>query len=277
MELIGLNIATPIATAHCLLPIILSSIAFVIAVLLAFGFKKDSASSKYVWKRQNNFINSMSHELRTPLTNIITNAELIKQTNPVSSEMSYPLNVIYSEASRMAKLIDDMLLLTATNIDNRSFNREEIEVDSLLISVFETFQPICKKQNIQLELLLSDVNCPMLYSDKSSITQIMTVFLDNAINHSKHSAQIQIAMSYTRKTVTIYVIDHGCGIPDEMKPFIFDPFFCGDTSHTDKSHSGLGLSVAQALAKGLNGSIGILDTDGGGATFYIKLPFDNRQ
>ena len=61
-----------------------------------------------------------------------------------------------------------------------------------------------------------------------------------------------------------------------LKPYIFDPFFCGDASHTDRSHFGLGLSIAQSLVKGLNGSIGILDTDGGGTTFILNLPLDHR-
>lgn len=136
--------------------------------------------------------------------------------------------------------------------------------------------PICKKHNIKFDLLLSDISYPILYSDKHSITQILVAFLDNALSHAKNSSRIQITTTCTKSTFTIYVVDHGCGIPDEVKPYIFDPFFCGDASHTDRSHFGLGLSIAQSLVKGLNGSIGILDTDGGGATFILNLPLDRR-
>ena len=235
-----------------------------------------ATSPEYIWEHQQNFLNAMSHELKTPLARIIASVELIKKTNPEFNEMNKSLDVIYSEAFCMAKLIDDMLLLTASNTDHRSVNLEEIEIDSLLISVFETYQPICKKQNIKLDLLLNDVSYPVLYSDKHSITKILAAFLDNAISHSKHSAQIQITTSCAKRTFTIYVIDHGCGIPDKVKPFIFDPLYCGDASHTDRSHFGLGLSIAQSLVKGLNGSIGVLDTDGGGATFILNLPLDRR-
>ena len=235
-----------------------------------------ATSSENIWERQQNFLNAMSHELKTPLARIIASVELIKKTNPEFNEMNKSLDVIYSEAFRMAKLIDDMLLLTASNINHRSLNLEEIEIDSLLISVFETYQPICKKHNIKFDLLLSDISYPILYSDKHSITQILAAFLDNAFSHAKNSSQIQITTSCTKSTFTIYVVDHGCGIPDEVKPYIFDPFFCGDASHTDRSHFGLGLSIAQSLVKGLNGSIGILDTDGGGTTFILNLPLDRR-
>lgn len=235
-----------------------------------------TTSSEYIWERQQNFLNAMSHELKTPLTNIISYVELIKKTGPKSNEIISSLDVIYSEAFYMAKLIDAMLLLTGSNINHCLDNLEEIEIDSLLISVFETYQPICKKHNIKLDLLLSDISYPILYSDKHSITQILDAFFDNALSYAKHSAQIQITVSCTKSTLTIYVIDHGCGIPDEVKPFIFDPFFCGDASHTDRSHFGLGLSIAQSLVKRLNGSIGILDTDGGGATFILNLPLDRR-
>lgn len=105
-----------------------------------------ATSSENIWERQQNFLNAMSHELRTPLARIIASVELIKKTNPESNEMNNSLDVIYSEAFRMAKLIDDMLLLTASNINHRSVNWDEIEIDSLLISVFETYHQSVKNK-----------------------------------------------------------------------------------------------------------------------------------
>ena len=66
--------------------------------------------------------------------------------------------------------------------------------------------------------------------------------------------------------------DHGKGIAKADRPFIFDRFYRADKSHTDKSHFGLGLSIAEELAKILSGRIGFKDTPGGGATFFLTLP-----
>ncbi|MFR8547665.1 MAG: ATP-binding protein [Lachnospiraceae bacterium] len=58
----------------------------------------------------------------------------------------------------------------------------------------------------------------------------------------------------------------------EDQPFIFDRFYCADKSRTEKQHFGLGLSIAKELAELLGGKIGFLETEGGGATFYLTLP-----
>ena len=96
--------------------------------------------------------------------------------------------------------------------------------------------------------------------------------MDNAVHHSDNSPNIQIRTSLTAKTITFFVVDHGHGVSEQDRPYIFDRFYCANKSHTDKSHFGLGLSIANELTKMLNGKIGFQDTVGGGATFYITIP-----
>ena len=67
-------------------------------------------------------------------------------------------------------------------------------------------------------------------------------------------------------------MDHGIGIPDESKSRIFERFFQVDKSRRDKSHFGLGLSIAKELAELHGGQLTITDTEGGGATFTLILP-----
>ena len=83
--------------------------------------------------------------------------------------------------------------------------------------------------------------------------------------------------SLSHKDINISIIDHGQGISDEDKPYIFDRFFCVDKSHTDKSHFGLGLSIANELVNKLEGKIQLFDTSGGGCTFNISLPFTKAK
>lgn len=67
------------------------------------------------------------------------------------------------------------------------------------------------------------------------------------------------------------MVDHGVGIPDAIKPHVFDRFYRADASRNDKQHSGLGLSIAKMLADRMHTSILIKDTPGGGATFEMKF------
>ena len=100
----------------------------------------------------------------------------------------------------------------------------------------------------------------------------MEIYIENAIHHSRCNKQIEIKTAVTAKHITFFVIDHGNGISEDDKPYIFNRFYCADKSRTDKSNFGLGLSIADELAKMMNGSVGCEDTDGGGATFFVKLP-----
>ena len=71
---------------------------------------------------------------------------------------------------------------------------------------------------------------------------------------------------------SFYVIDHGVGIKDEDKPFIYDRFYCSDKSRTQRDHFGLGLSIARELVEMHNGTITLSDTPGGGCTFKVSFP-----
>ncbi len=192
--------------------------------------------------------------------------------NIENSELEKSVKIVDTECMRMSQLISDMLLLASSDAKTWSVCKKEINIDTLLIALYETYEPICAKQSITLELNIADTSYPILYSDPERITQILNIFMDNAISHSGDNPSIQIKTSLTAKAITFYIVDHGNGIAEQDKPYIFDRFYCADESHTDKSHFGLGLSIASELAKMLNGKIGFEDTANGGATFFITLP-----
>lgn len=106
--------------------------------------------------------------------------------------------------------------------------------------------------------------------------QILSIYMDNALEHSQSQTDIQIQTELTGKDITFCVTDHGMGIAEEDKPFLFDRFYCADKAHTDKSHFGLGLSIAEELAKMLHGKVGMKDTAGGGATFFVTFPLKSK-
>lgn len=234
--------------------------------------KKAFEPTDRVLKSQKDFLACASHELKSPLAVILANVEKLGKSNYDNRELIRSVKVMDTECMRMAQLINDMLLLASSDANTWSVDKKEIAVDTLLISLYETYEPICAKNNISLELNINDISYPPLYSDPERITQILHVFMDNAVHHSDNSPNIQIRTSLTAKTIIFYVVDHGHGISEQDRPYIFDRFYCANKSHTDKSHFGLGLSIANEITKMLNGKIGFQDTVGGGATFYITIP-----
>ena len=243
-----------------------------VALLSRLILKKALRPTERVLKSQKDFVAAASHELKSPLAVIVANVEKIGKLDTQNSELEKSVKVVNTECMRMSRLISDMLLLASSDTNTWSVSKKEINIDTLLITLYETYEPICAKHNIALELNIADTSYPALYSDPERIMQILNIFMDNAISHSNDSPSIQIKTSLTAKAITFYIVDHGNGISEQDKPYIFDRFYCADKSHTDKSHFGLGLSIANELAKMLNGKVGFEDTANGGATFFITIP-----
>lgn len=234
--------------------------------------KKAFAPTKLVLKSQKEFVASASHELKSPLAVILANVESIKQSHKNEPQIQKAIKSVDAECMRMANLVKDMLLLASSDAKTWTLHKQDVNMDTLLITLYETFEPICRKASITLEIDIENHHYPMLFTDEDRVLQILSIFIDNAIQHAKNASTIQIQTSLSSKYITIYIIDHGQGIAEEDKPFIFQRFYCADKSRNNKAHFGLGLSIAEELAHMLQGSIGLKDTPDGGATFYVSLP-----
>lgn len=249
-----------------------------IASLLGVSFlshallKKALRPTELVLKSQKEFVASASHELKSPLAVIVANIEVLKNSDKQNTQIQKAMSIVDFECMRMSKLINDMLLLAASDAKTWTPHVSEVDIDTLLVTLYEAYEPMCIKKDISLQLDLSKESYPVLHTDKERCMQILHVFMENALAHTKHTTLIQIQTTIKANTITISIIDHGDGIKDEQKALIFNRFYCGDASHSKKSHFGLGLSIAKELATMLHGEIGCRDTLGGGATFYITLP-----
>ena len=250
-------------------------LSFVVIIFVSrFLLKKAFAPSEEMIKSQKDFVAAASHELKAPLAVIMANTEALQEMQSHDSndpQAQTCLDVIDTECGRMSRLVRDMLLLASSDADKWTIQKSEINVDTLLITLYEAYEPVCISKKIRLDLNLSEDAYPVLTTDRERLFQILSIFLDNAVCYSPEDSSIQILTTLNEKELTFSVTDHGKGIPEEDKPFIFDRFYRGDKSRTDKSHFGLGLSIAKELAKMLGGEIGFKDTEGGGATFFLRL------
>ena len=243
-----------------------------VTIMSHFLIKKALEPTEVMLKSQKDFIASASHELKSPLAVILANAEKLEQLQIDNTEFRKSVKILDNECMRMSKLVKDMLLLASSDAKSWTLCKNIIDIDTLLISLYEAYEPICISKKIRLRLEISESSYPKFCADGERLFQILSIFMDNAIHHSINNEQIEIKTAVTAKHITFFVIDHGKGIPEDVKPYIFNRFYCADESRTDKSNFGLGLSIADELAKMMNGKVGCKDTDGGGATFFVTLP-----
>ena len=223
-------------------------------------------------KSQKDFIASASHELKSPLAVIVANAEKLEQLQIDNTEFRKSVKILDKECMRMSKLVRDMLLLASSDAKSWTLCKNIIDLDTLLISLYEAYEPICIRKKIGLCLEIGETSYPKLCADGERLFQILAIYMDNAIHHAVNNKQIEIKTETTAKHITFFVTDHGNGIHEDDKPYIFNRFYCADKSRTNKSNFGLGLSIANELAKMMNGKVGCKDTNGGGATFFVTLP-----
>ena len=244
-----------------------------VTIMSHFLIKKALEPTEVMLKSQKDFIASASHELKSPLAVILANAEKLEQLQIDHTEFRKSVNILDNECMRMSKLVKDMLLLASSDAKSWTLCKNIIDIDTLLISLYETYEPICISKKICLRLDIEENSYPRLCTDEERLFQILAIYMDNAIHHSVNNKQIEIKTEATGKHITFLVADHGEGIHEDDKPYIFNRFYCADKSRTDKSNFGLGLSIADELAKMMHGKAGFKDTDGGGTTFFVTLPF----
>ena len=127
----------------------------------------------------------------------------------------------------------------------------------------------------------SETLLPVVLGDENRIRQVVTNLLGNARRFTAEDSPIELRVGVDARARMgwVEVVDHGEGVPDQIKEKIFQRFWRADTSRTrETGGSGLGLSIVASIVEALHGSVGVVDTPGGGATFRIAFPLaDSRD
>lgn len=229
-------------------------------------------------RQQNEFIAAASHELRAPLAVIRSSISAVRTAPEHSGQF---LDNMDRECSRMSGLVGDMLLLASADTGQWSIRKSVLDMDTLLISMYERFEPLYQDKGVLLRLDLPESSLPNVAGDEKRMEQILSILLDNALRYTPRGREVRLSaspqtekhlLSHGRSMICMAVSDQGCGMDDEVKKHVFDRFYRGDSSRSDKQNYGLGLSIARELAQLHGGSIEVTDSESGGACFLVRLP-----
>ncbi|MDE6204366.1 MAG: HAMP domain-containing histidine kinase [Lachnospiraceae bacterium] len=220
-------------------------------------------------QKQIAFVASASHELRTPLAVILSSVECCAESSPDRQERF--LRTIKQEGLRMSSLITDMLTLSESDRQQFSVKKKTVELDTLVINSYESFEPLAKEKSVTLSIELPEDTLPACSCDPDRIRQVISILLHNAISYTPENGRINISLKYKKGDFLIAVTDNGIGISDEDKTKIFDRFYRSEKSRNTKGHFGLGLSIAYEIVNAHKGAITVGDAEGGGTVFTIVL------
>ena len=217
------------------------------------------------------FLSNVSHELRTPLTSIIALAETLEHGALDDKENNRRfLSIIQKNATRMQRLIEDILELSAIEAGNVNVHQESIQLRSLVEDVVLGLSTSATSRNITVQnLVKSGVS---VTADPHRLMQMLTNLVDNAIKFNRESGTVSI--SYERRDHDrISVEDAGVGIAPQHLDRLFERFYRVDRARSrELGGTGLGLAIVKHLARAHGGEISVASRVGEGTKFTIELP-----
>ena len=218
------------------------------------------------------FIADVSHELKTPITSIMGYADTLLECEYDKETQDKFLNVISSEAKRMAKLVTDLLVLSRYDSNKVKKEITEFDLGDLVKKCQEKVQLEINKKGHEVECFVT-ADVPPVRADKDGIERVVLNILTNSIKYTPDNGKIKIYVGFVYNDAYIKVIDNGIGIPEEDLNRIFDRFYRVDKARTrEMGGTGLGLSIAKEILDQNKGSIDIKSEKGKGTEVVIRIP-----
>lgn len=235
-------------------------------------------------ERQAEFISNAAHELSTPLTAISGFAETLATQDFQQPELTHHFaQVIYEQAQRMNRLIQDLLQLARleTLSHSQELSLTPVSVQPAIRSVLSQLSP-CFQEKKQTVLFPSAKDDPQndlqIAAVPELFRQIIRNLLENANKYTPADGKIHIFLEASPQCITIRIADNGIGIAPENLPRIFDRFYRVDKARARSTGgNGIGLSLVRYLMELFHGSIQVESTIGQGTTFSLQFPHFTSQ
>ena len=214
----------------------------------------------------------VSHELKTPLAILRGESELALRSKHSEEEYRKMIQDNLEEIARMTKIVEDLLLLTKLDYQPQVFKFEDFDLVEFFREIEESSRILAQEKEITVET--NDLKEPILiHGDKVHLRRLFFNLINNAIKFTYPGGVIRIRIEREDHSVKILFSDTGVGIPEENLSKIFDKFFHHNATGVDVPvGNGLGLSIAQSIAKIHNGEISVKSRVGEGTAFAVKLP-----
>jgi signal transduction histidine kinase len=215
-------------------------------------------------------VSNVSHELRTPLASVLGFSSLMLDREVTPEETRRYLEVIRTEARRLAALLNDLLDLQRVEQDALELRSDEVDLNELLSTQITLYSA----QSDTHELKFQPAGEPLtVRGDRDRLAQVVGNLLSNAIKYSPGGGVVEVSATAIGDEAWIWVRDEGLGIPGGHQEQIFTKFFRGDVGRElGISGTGLGLVLARQIVEAHGGHIGFESESGQGSTFWLQLP-----
>jgi signal transduction histidine kinase len=242
---------------------------------LAKRFNHMIAELERAEQQRRNLTADIAHELRTPLHIIQGNLEGI--IDGVYQPTPEHINNTLDETKLLARLVNDLQTLSLAEAGQLPLHPTRFLLADLLADLISSFSAQAASLGISLQTNIHDKS-KEFSADYDRLNQVLSNLISNAIRHTPQGGTISLVTESISSAppygdgIRIVIRDTGEGIPAENIPFIFDRFWRGDKSRTERVNSGLGLAIAKQLILAHHGTIEVQSKVDEGTTFIIELP-----
>ena len=244
-----------------------SMVAFLlISILLARWAVKPVAQA---WEQQKRFVSDASHELKTPLTVIMSNAELLQESQCQEQDRTQYAENILTMSLQMRHLVEGMLELARADNGQMKTSFTPVELSKLVSDSLLPFEPVFFEKGLYLENTIEDGL--QVFGSRQHLQQLMDILLDNAGKYSAPGIVTVTLCRQGRGSCLLTVANPGAPIPQADLKRIFERFYRADAARSRTGSFGLGLSIAQTIVREHQGKIWA-ESNATGNRFCIQLP-----
>lgn len=234
---------------------------------------RDITQQKMADEMRGQFIDSATHELRTPLANIKAYSETLAMMDDVDVEQQKEFcNTINTEATRLARFVDDLLSVSSMEVGSMTINRQNVNLERLFNEVVDKVRPLTVAKSQEFGVHLPERLGETLL-DKDKVSAMLVNLLGNASKYTPTGGEIALRVKVSEGILTVGIEDSGVGISEEELDHVFDKFFRSkDPRVQNETGTGLGLSLAREIVRLHGGELTVKSVIDQGSMFVATIP-----
>lgn len=226
------------------------------------------ASLDDAYRRQQRFVADVSHELRTPLTALQGDLELLTRGQLPADEAQATLAEARQETRRLARLVDDLLVLARADAGPQPLIAKPVPLDEV---VMEVFRELRGQAGSRLHVV--DLDAALIQGERDRLKQLVLILADNALSYTSAPGEVRVSLRREKSETVLTIEDEGIGVSDETAARAFERFYRGDEAQRlDPAGTGLGLSIAKWIVERHGGTIALLQRSPRGTRVTVRLP-----
>lgn len=226
------------------------------------------ASLDEAYRRQQRFVADVSHELRTPLTALLGDLEMLARGLLTPEEATATLAEARQETHRLARLVDDLLVLARADSGPQPFVAKPVQLDEV---VMEVFRELRGQAGPRLKVV--DLEAALVQGERDRLKQLVLILADNALAYTPAPGEVRISLRRQASETVLTMEDEGIGVSAETAAHAFERFYRGEEAQRlDPAGTGLGLSIAKWIVDRHGGSISLSARAPRGTAVVARLP-----